>query len=207
MHGQRWSWAWRALVVLMLAGAGLVMGQSPALACSCAPGGDLERYAAQADAVFSATVTTSAPDTVGTGKQERRVRRYTADVDRIYQGNVTATPVVITSAVEQSACGLGRVPTGRPWVFFVNGRGTRFFGNTCGGSHEATAGYVGKVEETLGAGQVLVDPVAAPPPLEYTDVDVSDPTALGRLVAPGAAIAIVGLLGLALVRRRASGRD
>jgi hypothetical protein len=186
----------------------LVVAVGPAppaqAACTCRPAG-VRSHAQQADAVFTGVVTGSARDTVGSGKQQRVLRRTAVEVDRIYQGDVSDTPIVITSEVGGSACALPRVPAGETWVFFVQGGGTTFVGDRCGGSGEATDDYLRTVEDVLGAGQVLVEPVAEPPPLEFTPVEASATSPLGRLVAPGAAVALIGLLGLALVRRRAAG--
>lgn len=200
MHGLL-RFAARALVALLLALAGVGVVPAPAHACRCVTR-DVQQHAERADAVFTATVTTSAPDTVGTGRRERRVRRYTAEVDRFYQGGVPGSTVMITAPLEQSACGFGAIPAGEAWVFFVDGADTRFFGNSCGGSHPATGEYLARVERVLGTGQALVEPVPEAPPLDYDDVEIPDPVPLGKLLAPGGAVAIIGLLGLALVRRR-----
>jgi hypothetical protein len=64
------------------------------------------------------------------------------------------------------------------------------------------------VERVLGSGESVVVPEPDRPPLQWTELETSTPPPLGRLVAPGAAAGIVGLLGLAAVgraRRRTPG--
>ena len=191
-----------ALAVACLSLVAVTGAAAPSYAaCACAQDPGLGRLVGQADAVFTASVLTSSTETAGTGKKQRQVRRYTAEVDRVYQGKVTKARVLVTSD-QSAACGYGNIPTGRPWVFFVHGRGAKFFGNICGGTGHATEAYVAQIEKLLGQGTSM-SPTAPPrPPLEYTAVEVSDPTPLSRLVAPGAAITLLGLLGLVLFRRR-----
>lgn len=192
----------RALLALVLAGSIVLAGGPPAGADPRSE--EVEQRAGRVEAVFTATVVTEDVVVLGTGPRERRVRRYTAAVEQVFQGTVTGSPVAI-SLVQRTGCTLPRVTTEAPWVFFVDGRGTQFRGTTCGGTRPVTAGYLRVVEGALGPGEAVAEPTAEPPPLDWTKVSTTDPPALGRLVAPGAALAIVGLLGLAVVRRR-SGR-
>ncbi|MFN8195327.1 MAG: hypothetical protein U0R80_13705 [Nocardioidaceae bacterium] len=198
----------RCVLALALAGLSLVTvtgtpapsaAAAPRPPCSTVPG--LGKLVEEADAVFTATVVTSSTDTAGTGKKQHEVRRYTAEVDRVYQGKVTDERVLITSD-QPAACGYGDIPAGRPWVFFVHGRGAKFFGNMEGGTGRATATSIRRIEKLLGEGTEM-NPTAPPrEPLTYTAEDTSDPTPLSRLVAPGAALTLIGLLGLVLFRRR-----
>lgn len=180
------------MLALALAGTGLA---------GAAPGDAVDRAAGQADTVFTASVVTSAQDTVGTGKKAREVTRYTATVDRVYQGKVSKETVLITSRLKAD-CGYGAIPTGKPWVFFVTGRGDSFFGNFCAGTRESTARYLAKVEKVLGAGEPVVAAATPRPPLAYTDQHTGAPPTLTRLLVPGAAVTLVGLLGLVLARGR-----
>lgn len=169
--------------------------------CTCRHSGSVGTRADQVSTVFTAQVTSQQSDAVGTGADTRQVRRYTAVVERVYQGTVTKNQVTVVSPASLSQCGLGRIPTGKTWLFFVNGSDTKFFGNTCQGSERATSALLRRVERVLGSGQVVVEPEPASPPLALTDEDTTPPPPLGRLVAPGAAATIVGLLGLLVVGR------
>ena len=190
----------RALVVLLLAGFGVVLAQVPANACKCVPAG-VAAHAKQVDVVFTGEVTGASTKTVQRGKRELRVRVYSVTVDRLYQGK-TEEKVNVVSAVDTTACGLGKIPAGQRWLFFVNGKGPTYYANSCGGSELVVSQSLRQVEKVLGAGEPLATPPPERPPLAFTDDDVSDPMPLGRLVAPGAAVALLGLLGLALVRRK-----
>lgn len=169
--------------------------------CTCPDGQTAAKLAKQADAVLTASVVSSTTDTVGTGNKQRTVRSYTAEVDRSYQGSVTAVRVLITSDQSQ-ACGFGNIPTKTPWLFFVSGRGAKFNGNVCGGAMRATVKDVAKVERLLGQGTPLQPSQPPREPLQYDAQDVAGAVPLGRLVAPGAAVTLIGLLGLVLFRRR-----
>jgi hypothetical protein len=190
----------RARVVLRLAGVavatGLAAGTSavPALAGPAAPAPDctqptVVRAAERADVVFTGTVSRSRPE----GQERRRV---SVEVDRIYAGSVEEDPATVTVPADE------RPRVGREWVFFVDSSGGRFTAPACSGGREATASVVRRVEDTLGAGRVYVEPEPPPEPLAYSELDVSEPTSLGRLVAPGAAVFLLGALGLLVTRRR-----
>lgn len=192
----------RWLIVTAMAAA--VLSQSVAPASAADPGGDLRAVVEKADAVFTGSVVTSSVETVGTGTKARALRQYTVQVDRLYQGKVARERVLVTSKLSKT-CGYGAIPTGRPWVFVVHGRGEKFFGNLCGGTASATEAYVGRVEKLLGAGTAVAPPAPARDPLQYVALDVPDPTPLTRLLAPGAGVTLLGLLGLVLFRRRTAG--
>lgn len=189
-----------AAFVLVAATVLLTPGPSGAAKCTCKPA-SVAGHAREADAVFTGQVTGSTVSVVGVGKQTRRVRRFAAVVDRVYQGNVSRADVVIVTSASTAACGLGAIPVGRPWVFFADGSEARFFGDACGGSGRATGPYLAKVERALGPGTPVVEPTPERPPLTYTAAENDDPLPLRRLVAPGAAVSLLGLLGLAAVRR------
>jgi MYXO-CTERM domain-containing protein len=169
--------------------------------CTCQKAG-VVAHADRADAVFTAQVTGSTTGTVGADAKKRQVRRFAATVDTVFQGKVATPDVLIVTPGSAGECGLTRIPPGQPWVFFVKGSGSKFFGNSCGGSERATSAHLLRVEKVLGAGRQLVDPTPDRPPLEYVDQDTAAPTPLTRLLAPGAALSLVGLLALAALRRR-----
>jgi hypothetical protein len=192
--------------VLLLAGGlswittGLSLA-APPQGCTCRVSGGVGTRAEGVSTVFTAQVSAQQVDALGTGQQARQVRRYTATVERVYQGTVAQREIVVVSPASLKDCGLGRIPAGKTWLFFVNGTGAKFYGNACQGSERATSALLRRVERVLGSGQVVVEPEPARPPLAWTDVDTATPPPLGRLVAPGAAAGLIGLLGLAVVGR------
>lgn len=170
--------------------------------CTCPGEQSPRRLASQADAVFTASVVSSTSAQVGSGKNARTVRDYTAEVDRVFQGRVTQVRVLISSD-QSKACGFGAIPTKTPWVFFVAGQGTTFEGTVCGGAGRATVDMLRKVSRVLGQGTPLQTEPPPREPLSFVDEDTTEPVALTRLLAPGAALTLLGLLGLAVFRRRA----
>lgn len=194
------------VVAALLLATGPAPLAGPAVAAApardgCSVPGSVGDRAEKVDAVFTAQVTDQQTDAVGTGADTRQVRRYTATVERVYQGNVTSKEVVVVSPLAVKDNGLGRLPTDKTWLFFVNGDGARFSGNACHGSERATSALLRRVERVLGSGGTVVVPEPERPPLEWTELETTTPPPLGRLVAPGAAASLVGLLGLAAVGR------
>jgi len=195
-------------VGLVVAGLGVVASAPTASAapgadrCTCPGGKRIDRLAKQADAVFTARVVTSSSRTHGEGKKAKQVRLYTAEVDRVFQGKVTRARVLIRSA-QSTACGFGNIPTDQTWLFFVTGGGARFIGNVCGGAGRATDAKMAKVEAELGQGTTMQPTQPPREPLAFTDEHPPAVTPLSRLIAPGAAVTLIGLLGLVLFRRRA----
>jgi hypothetical protein len=200
------------VAVLLLLGGLVALGgeasAAPRVREPCKVPSSVGDRAAKVDAVFTAQVTAQETDAVGTGATTRQVRRYSATVERVYQGTVTAKQVIVSSPLSARENGLGQLPTDKTWLFFVNGEGAKFYANSCLGSERATSALLRRVERVLGSGGTVVVPEPERPPLEWTELDPAPPTPLGRLVAPGAAAGIVGLLGLAAVgraRRRTPG--
>ncbi|MEZ5094682.1 MAG: hypothetical protein R2731_00210 [Nocardioides sp.] len=189
------------LVAVVAAIVTVVLAPSPALACKCRPA-SVAVHAKRADAVFTGTVTRSRRSTEGTTKKPREIRTYTVAVERTYQGKLSGTTLTVATAATPAACGIGPLTKGDTWVFFVTGKGTTFAGTSCGGSAPASAAYVHKVEKVLGAGTAVVEPRPPTPPLSFDDVETASVQPLARMVAPGAALALLGLLGLLLVGRR-----
>lgn len=198
--------ACRLVAAAVLLTAGLAWGApaasaAPPARCDCTKVGSVDTRSQQVSTVFTAQVTGQQTGAIGTGGSTRQVRRYRAQIERVYQGTVSKTEVTVVSPATGRDCGLGRIPAGKTWLFFVNGKDAKFFGNSCLGSERATSALLRRVERKLGSGQVVVEPEPEKPPLDYTDEDTTTPPPLSRLVAPGAAATLVGLLGLALVGR------
>lgn len=184
----------RALIALAIAVAGVVVvGAAPAFACRCAVG-ELETQAERADAVFLGTVEEVSRTDGG------RAYDYRVAVDTAWTDGVN-DEVVVTSAVAPAACGLGELPTGQDYLFLASGDRPPYSANSCGGSGPGTERRQAAVASALGEGQ----PVEPPEPRSATRTRVADsePRGFTRLAAPGAAMALIGLLGLVVVRRLA----
>jgi hypothetical protein len=181
----------RGLVACVFVVGGMVLAvQAPASACTCQRV-DVEQQASRADAVFLGTV-----DDV-TRVEEQYEMAVTAT--RSYKGTVERSTTV-TTARQTTACGIGRPEPGTDYLFLVRGDAPPYVANSCDGSGQVDPDRVARVEGVLGAGQSIQPP--APPAATRTHVEDSPPASLARLAAPGAALALVGLLGLVVVRRR-----
>lgn len=184
----------RGLAVLVLALTGLVLAtQAPAFACRCAPA-QAQQQVDRADAVFVGTVESSRLANGG------RSYDYSVAVQRIYKADVNRD-VMVTSAARPTACGLGNLREGTDHVFFVSGDRPPYRANSCGGSGPATPAAVARLERVAGPGDAVEPP--APQTATRTHVEESPPGSFTRMAAPGGALALVGLLGLVVVRRLA----
>lgn len=181
----------RLLVALLLAGplalVGLAVTASPAAACSCAPL-SLKQQVSQADTVFlgrvSAAGTPSGNDLV-----------YDVVASRVFKGELEAAQVQVSSAAGQAACGIEGVEPDADWLFLTTAGAT----STCAGSAPASTEVMERVQRQLGIGTRIAAP--APEQAVRTRVESGPPTELARLAAPGAALVLLGLLGLAVVSR------
>jgi hypothetical protein len=187
----------RFLAALLLACSAVVaLGGSPALAACPVARTDLQQRTMAAADVFTGTVSGRA--VVG------NTTSFTVDVDRIYKGQLTAQQVTVTTDTRPQACGLPTLQPGTAYVFFAQEAAGALTIDRRGGTAPASAAYVAQVEQLLGEGRAATPP----PPVEATFTTVADaPTEVQRLAAPGAALVLVGVLGLVLVawrgRRRA----
>ena len=187
----------RLLVALLLASSAVVaLGGAPALAACPAARTDLQQRAMDADDVFTGSVTTrtATSDTA----------TFAVDVDRIYKGEITGEQVTVTTDARPRGCGLPGLVEGSAYVFFAQADGSDLTVDRRGGTATASEAYVARVEGLLGPGRAAVPPA----PVEATFTTVADaPADVRRLAAPGAALVIVGVLGLVFVawrgRRRA----
>ena len=136
----------------------------------------------------------------GTGKQSPgRTVRYAVEVDRVYKGDITTSTVTVKSPKSAAACGLGALATDSRYLFFVTADGANLRADSCGGTAPVTAKLTRQVERLLGVG----NPPTLPEPEKavFTPVAGAAQDDLLRLAAPGAALVLVGLLGLIVVRR------
>ena len=189
-------------MALVLACSGLVLAQVPAHACKCVSS-DAQRDVKRADDVFTGVLTGATSEVV----DRRKVTTYRVEVKTLYKGNLSAGTVKVAS--RETSCGLGALPADRRYVWFVTASGGDLSADQCGGTAPASDRLVERVETLLGKGEPLGGgggggaPEAEQPSAEFTRVADADPEPLTRLAAPGAALVLVGLLGLFVVRRRA----
>lgn len=191
------------LLAALLLGTAVTVG-APAEAASRSlsaapdcPAIDVEQSTKSALAVFTGTVedVERLPRTDG---QPGALYDQTVTVTRVYQGRISAETAQVQTDRNQLQCSLGELETGADYMFFVTGDGEPWLAAGTSGTRKANSSVVAAVEELLGSGQPPVEP--APEEAVFTSLDVAEPQSLSRSAAPGAALVIVGLLGLALVR-------
>ena len=192
----------RLLIALVLACSGVVLAQMPAHACKCADS-SVQRDANRADVVFSGVVVDRTQGTLG--ERDREATVYEIEADTLYKGDLLRPQVEVSSRI--NSCGLQNLTTDRRYVFFVVEEGPDLTADTCGGTARATGKLETKVVSLLGEGDDLrPKPDPEPVVVEFTRVQDAEPETLTRLAAPGAALVLLGLLGLFVVRR-ATRRD
>lgn len=158
----------------------------------CAPT-TFKQEVKKADVVFRGVVTK-----VGQvrGKGDQQTISYKVEADRVYQASLVGDKVIVTAAVG-TECDVSRLDKGGRYIFFVTEDGSRLLATPA--TAKATHSLTRKVVAKLGDG---VQPEPAPQPVaEFTKVADASPPSLSRLLAPGAALVIVSLLGLLVVGR------
>ena len=164
---------------------------APATAADCTcKQGTLERQVARADAVFIGTV-----DNVEVADDDHT---YDVTATRTYKGTPERSTQVF-SAGGKNACGLGELRAGTNYVFLATGTAAPFEADSCSGTTVRNDTKVTKIEKILGEGTSVEPP--PPPTAVLTKLEDSPPAGFARTAAPGAAAALIGLLGLAVVRR------
>ena len=192
--------AGRFVAALVLAGVAVVVGQLPAHACPCVPTSVPKDLEAASD-VFTGTVTS----TRTTGTARRGTVTYGVAVQRVYRGDVHADDVTLTTARGPRVCGLDSLREHRRYLFLASDAkpGPGLVLKSCGGTVPARPAVVRQVERVLGQGRAPSPAPApsTPPQATFTPVSASTPASVTRLAAPGAALVLIGLLGLVVVRR------
>ncbi len=184
----------RLLALLVVCLALTVVGETPAeAACTCKRP-PVPQQVENADAVFSGTVTmASGPTTSG----KHQVMSYDVKVDRVYKGDITSQTVTVKSSADPTRCGLNGMTADTRYLFFARDSDSgNLRADRCGGTGPAKSSKTQKVIAILGNGTTPIPPT--PEKATFTRVADSDPPDLTRLVAPGAALVLVGLLGLML---------
>ena len=181
----------RVLVLLVVGLATVVVADAPAqAACTCRRP-PLAQQVSGADGVFSGTVTmASGPTTSG----KRQIMSYDVKVDRVYKGDIRSPRVTVKSEADPSKCGLTNMTADTRYLFFVRVNEPNLLANKCGGTGPAKSSKTQKVVAILGPGTTPIPPT--PEEATFTPVADAEPLPLSRLAAPGAAMVLVGLLGL-----------
>ncbi len=194
------------LLLPALLGSATSSAAPGAAACSCSRGGTataaaIEARARTATDVFTGVVTGLTVRRGGAGQPSLVTHEVT--VNLVYKGEVPATSVaVVTETSTGDTCGLGRLRRGVRYVFMVRDIEGSFEATGCGGTAPARASLVSAVEK-LYPNPSAPQPDAEPMAAEFAPVpEVEEPTRLSRALAPGAALVVAGLLGLAVVGRR-----
>ena len=148
-------------------------------------------------AVFSGTVTDVERQSRTDGLPGA-IYVQTVTVDLVYQGQVGTEIVQVQTDRNRADCSLGALTVDTDYMFFVTGTGAPWVATGLSGTRPSSETVVAQVERILGEGEPPVDPAAEQ--AVFTPVDTSEPQSLSRAAAPGAALILVGLLGLLVVR-------
>lgn len=195
----------RLLVALILAGSGLALGPTPVQAVQPVPCPQqtTQQHVMAADAIFTGVVKSSERGPVADAQPGSTFTHEVA-VDLVYKGDVTTSTVQVRTDQSRVTCSLGKLATGTSYMFFVQPDGEIWTAAGASGTAPASDELLAKVERLLGAGNQPVPP--APETATFTTVGAGEPTTLTRAAAPGLALIIIGLLGLAVAGRIGSRR-
>ena len=191
----------RLLALLFVVGASVFAVSAmatPARADCVCEQTETQDHVKRANAVFTGTVEEATSPSGGAANGFSGM--VTVSVDRVYKGSMVTTETVDVATARAFGTCAPALQVGKRYVFFAQSdEGLSATG--CGGTARSTAALVGQVKRLLGDGRLPVPEQETPVEATLTPVDTSEPTSFTRLAAPGLALVIVGLLGLALVRR------
>jgi hypothetical protein len=181
-----------AVGAALLAGTFATASPASAAAAPCPPT-TLAHDIKKADVVFRGVVSNVKPVR---GARDQRIRNYRVEADRVYQGSLVTERVTVTARVG-TRCAAPPLAKDKRYLFFVTEEGSRLM--AAGATARASRPLTDKVVAKLGDG---VAPRPTPPATaEFTKVADARPATLSRLLAPGAALVIVSLLGLLVLGR------
>lgn len=195
----------RLLAACLLAGGVLALGTPTVEAAPAGAPPECERISAAEATQNAQAVFTGVVDSVDrqSGSAQDPLFVNEIRVDLVYKGSITTTSVsVVTRPPNKRSQGLGALEQGERYLFFVRTLPTDtpvYIAGGCGGTGRATADHVTRVEELLGEGRPPVPPEQ--PTVQFARVADADPSSFTRVAAPGLALVLVGLLGLAVVGR------
>jgi hypothetical protein len=181
-----------AALLAALVGSVPVLAGPSAAARPC-PHPSLSQRVKQADVVFRGVV---AKVRRVRGKGDHRVRTYRVKADRVYQASLVTDAVVVTAEVG-ARCPPPTLVRGKRYIFFVTEQGSRLVSTAS--TARATSELTSQVVAKLGDGEQPHPPPAVK--ASFTKVADASPPRLSRLLAPGAALVLVSLLGLVVVAR------
>lgn len=127
----------------------------------------------------------------------------TVTVDLVYTGPIRTETVQVQTDRDRASCSLGALQMDTEYMFFVSGTGEPWVASGTSGTTVNSEALTAEIEALRGQGEPPIEPT--PEHAVFTPVDTDDPQSLSRTAAPGAALVIVGLLGLVVVgavRRR-----
>jgi hypothetical protein len=172
-------------------------GAASAAAAPACPPTTVKQDIKAADAVFRGVV---AKVRRVHGSGSHRTRDYRVTVDRVYKGSLVTDKVVVTARVSGTGPRPCLVPTlakGQRYIFFATEKGAQLMATTA--TAKAGRHLTRQVVNQLGDGK---EPQVKPPATaQFTRVADATPTRMSKLLAPGAALVIVSLLGLLVVGR------